>query len=309
MRRSSLVQRVKKQRIKYISILPNLITLLNAVCGFVAIGFTVRGSVQAQDLGGRPALTYFALAGYMIFLAMVADMLDGRVARLSKSTSSFGGQLDSLSDAISFGVAPALLMIKLFENKLMTIAADAPTFVRFAGRFGAFCAVIYVCCTIIRLARFNVENEEDESSHMSFSGLPSPAAAGAVVSLVILQQDFLAKLAARTDLEVLKTAESIIPWSLPFVALVAAFLMVSRVRYPHVVNQQFRGKKPFSSFIFTVLALVFILWNIQLTLAAMFCGFMVWGFMRWIFLKLTGKLSPQTPQTASEATDSGKSEG
>jgi CDP-diacylglycerol---serine O-phosphatidyltransferase len=174
-------------------------------------------------------------------------------------------------------------------------AADASTFLRFIERSVVACGVVYVCCAIIRLARFNVENEDDESSHMSFSGLPSPAAAGVVVSLVILQQDFLSKIAARTDLEIIKIIENLIPLALPVATLAAAFLMVTRVRYPHVVNQQFRGKKPFSSFIIALLAVIFIIWNLQLTLVVMFCGFAVWGLLRWVFLKLTGKLNPPTP--------------
>ena len=94
----------KGRRLKHIAFLPSFITLINGACGFIAILF-------ASD-------SYFAMAGYIILLAMVADVLDGRVARLTRTTSSFGGQLDSLSDAISFGVAPAFIMIKLVEYHL-----------------------------------------------------------------------------------------------------------------------------------------------------------------------------------------------
>ncbi|MDR1932722.1 MAG: CDP-alcohol phosphatidyltransferase family protein, partial [Spirochaetales bacterium] len=90
-------------RLKYIAILPSLITLMNAMCGFIAIVYAGRGSDggMVSSIFRRSGVTVFAWAGYMIFLAMIADVLDGRVARLSKTTSSFGGQLDSLSDAIS----------------------------------------------------------------------------------------------------------------------------------------------------------------------------------------------------------------
>ncbi|MDH4238187.1 MAG: CDP-alcohol phosphatidyltransferase family protein, partial [Phycisphaerae bacterium] len=100
--KESLLRRVRKQRLKYVTVLPSLVTILNGVCGFAAIIFTSRGG--------------FAMAGYMVLLAMIADMLDGRLARMSKSTSSFGGQLDSLCDIISFGVAPAFLMFEVLQE-------------------------------------------------------------------------------------------------------------------------------------------------------------------------------------------------
>ena len=175
----------KKMRLKYIAILPSFITLMNAMCGFLAIVYASRGT-SSQGLETlifqRPGFTLFALSGYMIFIAMVADVLDGRVARLSKTTSSFGGQLDSLSDAISFGVAPAFLMLKLVNAHLQNLKYASPGLAVVIGRSVFLIAILYVLCAVIRLARFNVENEEDESAHMSFSGLPSPAAAGAVAA-------------------------------------------------------------------------------------------------------------------------------
>ena len=108
-RKRDLLRNVRKQRLKYIAILPSLITLINGICGFAAICFTsegIEGNFELYKLD----LPYFAVSGYLIFIAMVADMLDGRVARMSHATSSFGGQLDSLCDIISFGVAPAFLV-------------------------------------------------------------------------------------------------------------------------------------------------------------------------------------------------------
>jgi CDP-diacylglycerol--serine O-phosphatidyltransferase len=115
--KESLLRRVRRQRLKYITILPSLVTILNGICGFSAIVFASNGA----DIGinhfsyHRITLPYFAMSGYMILLAMIADVLDGRLARMSKNTSSFGGQLDSLCDIISFGVAPAFLMLKVLE--------------------------------------------------------------------------------------------------------------------------------------------------------------------------------------------------
>src|SRR5512146_1877712 len=116
--RGRLIMHVRKHRLKYVSILPSLVTLLNAIFGFAAIGMAAKGATSDKIFFQKPELTYFAMAGYMIFIAMIADMLDGRLARMSKSTSSFGGQLDSLCDMVSFGVAPAFLMLRLVDSKL-----------------------------------------------------------------------------------------------------------------------------------------------------------------------------------------------
>ena len=189
--KESLLRRVRRQRLNYITILPSLVTILNGVCGFAAIAFASKGAVAGTNEFSyhRLQLPYFAMAGYMILLAMIADMLDGRLARMSKTTSSFGGQLDSLCDIISFGVAPAFLMLKVLEVKLTGLAESNAALESFLQRFVWVAAAAYLSCAAIRLARFNVENEEDESSHMSFMGLPTPAAAGVVVSLVIFHQE------------------------------------------------------------------------------------------------------------------------
>ena len=203
-----ILQHVHKQRLKSITVLPSLITLLNGLFGFTAVLFASKAA--------------FTQAGYMLLLAMIADMLDGRVARMSQSTSSFGGQLDSLCDIISFGVAPAFIMLKLLEFELKL----EPVFFtdsRFLQRFVWLAAAAYISCAAIRLARFNVENEQDESAHMSFIGLPTPASAGDIVSLVIFHQKYQ---------NAFPMLEAIL-YVMPCIALGMAILMVSRIRYPH----------------------------------------------------------------------------
>src|SRR5262249_4385625 len=118
----------------------------------------------------------FAAAGWFILAAMIFDMFDGYVARLSKTASKFGGELDSLCDAISFGVAPAFLLLKMGPGW------DRPLF----HQFLAGVAALYMVCAVLRLARFNVENSTDAASHKRFRGLPSPGAAGCLASLAIL---------------------------------------------------------------------------------------------------------------------------
>ncbi|MBN2131813.1 MAG: CDP-diacylglycerol--serine O-phosphatidyltransferase [Sedimentisphaerales bacterium] len=257
-----LLRRVRRQRVKYITVLPSLITILNGVFGFIAIVFASRGA--EADIGG---FSYFAMAGYMVLLAMFADMLDGRLARMSQSTSSFGGQLDSLCDLISFGVAPAFLMLNVVQSEL-----GLPTIL--AGnlfhRFVWVAALAYISCAAIRLARFNVENEENEAAHASFVGLPSPGAAGVIVSLIIFHQEDVPGFDA-------------LIYVLPIITLGVAVLMVSRIRYPHILNLYLRGKKPFSYLIQVLFFLGAVLWKPQAALVLIFGAFAGSSFLRWLY--------------------------
>jgi CDP-diacylglycerol--serine O-phosphatidyltransferase len=257
-----LMRRVRKQRLKTITILPSLVTILNGIFGFAAIVVTSKGQ--------------FSLAGYFILLAMIADMLDGRLARMSQNTSSFGGQLDSLCDVISFGVAPAFLMLKVLDSEMSIVLNYSDE--SFIQRFIWVTAAAYLSCAAIRLARFNVENEEDTSAHMNFVGLPTPAAAGVVVSMIIFQQKHM---------DVLSVLSVLIIFALPFVALGTAMLMVSRIRYPHVLNQYLMGKKPFAHLIRILLLLAFVIWNLQAALMLIFCGFALSSFGKWLYTRMT----------------------
>ncbi len=286
--KDSLLRRVRRQRLKYITVLPSLITILNGVCGFAAIAFASKGAAPAVG-----QFSSLAMAGYMILLAMIADMLDGRVARMSQSTSSFGGQLDSLCDIISFGVAPAFLMLKVLEYKLAGFAELNVAFANFLQRFIWLAAAAYISCAAIRLARFNVENEEDESAHMSFIGLPTPAAAGVVVSTVIFHQEIiLPELSVRNTPAYLSFCEDAIIYALPFLVLGVAVLMVSRIRYPHILNQYIKGKKPFAHLMWLLLGIGVIFWNLQVALVLIFCGFAASGFAKWFYYKVIHKRKP-----------------
>jgi len=271
--KENLLRRVRKQRLKYVTVLPSLVTILNGVFGFAAIA--LAGTNKAA----------IVKACYLILLAMVADMLDGRLARMSHSTSSFGGQLDSLCDVISFGVAPAFVMLRILEFKLAGFAPLYPVLANFLRRFFWLAAAAYIICAAIRLARFNVENEEDESAHMSFVGLPTPAAAGVITSLIIFYQQALPEFATRNT-PLYNACENTIVYALPLVSLMVAVLMVSRIRYPHVLNQYMRGKKPFEHFIRVLLFLGLVIWSRQTALMLIFCGFALSGFTKWFYLKV-----------------------
>ncbi|MHC4476467.1 MAG: CDP-alcohol phosphatidyltransferase family protein [Planctomycetota bacterium] len=308
--KDSLLRRVRKQRLKYITVLPSLITILNGVCGFAAIVLAGKGPAGGLEVEPQTPLAVFqghptlALAAYMILLAMIADMLDGRVARMNKSTSSFGGQLDSLCDIVSFGVAPAFLMLKILEHKVAGFAEMRPPVASFLNRFIWLAAVAYVSCAAIRLARFNVENEEDESAHMSFLGLPTPAAAGVIVSLIIFHQETLVQLSGDNPRFFLM-CDNVIIYSLPFLAFGMAALMVSRIRYPHVLNHYLKGKKPFAHLIWALLFLGLVIWTSrQAALVLIFCGFAFSGFAKWFYYKvLTTRLAGESQMSMSEVAE------
>lgn len=224
----------RPRRLRSIALLPTLITLGNGVCGVAAI-FSV--GIGLDDASAR----HFQRAAWLILGAMVFDALDGFVARLTKTASNFGAQLDSLCDLVTFGVAPAFLVFALTRSAI-------PEGSFWARPIEAVC-VLYAMCALLRLARFTVETAPDESSHREFAGLPSPAAAGIVASAVLPAREFQ-KIAPEFAPAVLSTIHAALPW----LTLAAALLMVSRVRYSHVVNRVLRGRRPFVTVVELALA-------------------------------------------------------
>ena len=284
-KKRDLLRRVRRQRLKYIAILPSLITILNGLFGFAAICFASDGvsKFSFHDL----ELSYFAVSGYLIFVSMIADMLDGRVARMSHLTSSFGGQLDSLCDIISFGVAPAFLLLRVLDHKLTLLVDPTPDFAGFLTRFIWLAAAIYLACAAIRLARFNVENEEDETAHMSFLGLPTPAAAAVVASIVVFYEDIVVP-AAATNAFISKSGEAII-WMLPFVAIGCGILMISRIQFPHIVNQYMKGRKPMTYLAWVLIVLGLLIWFVEAALLVSSCGFALLGLWNYVSGKIKVK--------------------
>jgi CDP-diacylglycerol--serine O-phosphatidyltransferase len=228
-----------------IAIIPTLFTLGNGVCGFAALTFAARIPRVTVGTGltfSSQEIEWLWWSAIFILMAMVFDVLDGRVARMARWTSDFGAQLDSLCDAISFGVAPAFLLLKLCSDS--DRLADSALWMKGLWTIAA----LYVMCTIMRLARFNVENDHSPDSHMSFKGLPSPAAAGAVASAAILRYE----LSTDTWTDILSSLaidphalEEAIDLGLPLATVALAILMVSHVPYPHLVNQMLRGRRDF----------------------------------------------------------------
>ncbi|NIA07579.1 MAG: CDP-diacylglycerol--serine O-phosphatidyltransferase [Actinobacteria bacterium] len=293
--------RIKKpHRVRGVAVLPSLFTLGNAVCGFAAIYYA---AMPGGDFNQKLFVSPLALAGYFVFMAILADAIDGRLARLARSASDFGGELDSLADVISFGVAPAFLLIKLAAGTKEMATDIAPIGVPWLGKGIWLIAAIYLCCTALRLARFNVENATDSSAHIGFKGLPAPAAAGAIASLVVLHQEFLRTATGLGDwLPSATWTETLVVRALPAVALVLALAMVSRIPYVHIVNQYMLGRRSFRHLVRITIFMILCLVHLQIALVCIFCGFALSGPLgslrrRW----QRAKAKTDLPQTQTES--------
>jgi CDP-diacylglycerol--serine O-phosphatidyltransferase len=256
--------------VKKIAILPTLLTLGNGVCGFAAIVYA--GNIGPATPPGEMEF-YFLLSAGLIVAAMVFDALDGYAARLSKSASDFGGQLDSLCDAISFGAAPAFLLLRLGLDWQRALTRQAVFLI----------AALYMVCAVLRLARFNLENSPDPGSHKKFKGLPSPAAAGCVASLAILRSAPSVWGGSGLNGEMLQLFVRV--WA-PLGTLIVALLMVSRVSYPHVTKQILRGRRPFSVIVQLVLAVFVIGLTQELAFFLLFWGYTLSGLVRHVLLRV-----------------------
>lgn len=248
-----------------LAVLPTLFTLGNLLCGFFAIFLATRPQDAAMPLGWTPQ----TFAAVFIFLGMVCDGLDGRLARLARATSELGEQLDSMADMVTFGVAPAIVVVQLVGVQTPFLS-DTPGTDSYFDRAALIVAAIYVACAAMRLARFNVEVVSPaEHDHMSFKGLPSPGAAGTVASLVLLHEHFLRHLdgdAPRYDPWVLGVSAI----AMVAVTMLAAVAMVSRLRYVHVINRYVRGRAPFDALATALIIVLLLLIHPQAALAGAF---------------------------------------
>jgi len=210
----SRTKKIRQRMSMHIYVLPNLLTTGNMFFGFVAIVLSIQQN--------------YTHAAYSIVAAAIFDLLDGRVARITHSTSQFGAEYDSLSDLVSFGVAPGILLY---------LWALQPF-----GRLGWLASFLFACCGALRLARFNVQANVIEKNY--FQGLPIPMAAGIVASSVL----------AFTELEV----EASHSFYLLAMTILLSFVMVSNFRYRSFKDIDLKGRKPFWYLVIGV-ALVFII--------------------------------------------------
>ncbi|MCE9590708.1 MAG: CDP-alcohol phosphatidyltransferase family protein [Planctomycetes bacterium] len=268
--------------------LPTLFTLGNLLCGFASIFMASRdpGDPASHLPWHWTPLTFSAV---FIFLGMAMDGLDGRIARLTHSTSDLGEQLDSMADMVTFGVAPAFMAVQLVGVGVPFVGEALEGIEGMFNRVALVTACIYVACAALRLARFNIEVAKPaESDHMSFKGLPSPGAAGTVASLVLLHQHFVYK-NIQSPLGGGEWSKTLSAYGMVAIMLLAAFAMVSRLRYVHVVNRYLRGRVPFRRVAMVVVIGLLMIVNLQGSLAAVFALYALSAPTVWLWARVTGK--------------------
>ncbi len=276
-RRLRMRRHGRRAYIRSVYSLPSLCTLGNAICGFAAM--YVAG-LDAGDQSADPLTQFFTkhhfiAAAYLIFAAALFDALDGRLARFARHTTDFGGQLDSLADVISFGAAPAFIAMALFKS-YHTI--DLPPMVtRLVWAIGAF----YTSCAAIRLARFNVSNEHGEQHHFSFLGLPSPGAGTAIAAYILMQQEI-----AEHWTEFGRQVANV----LPLLVLINGLLMVSAVRYPHLVNRYLRGRRSLGNLLAVLILLLMLIVAHRYILAIGSVGYALSGAATWAYVRLRRRI-------------------
>jgi len=231
---------------KGVYILPNLITTAAMFSGFYAIIAAINGR--------------FEDAAVAVFIAMILDGADGRVARWTNTQSAFGEQYDSLSDLVSFGVAPAIV---IYQWALVDMAAVSPAW----GKLGWMAAFIYAACAALRLARFNVQIEEVDKRY--FVGLPSPASAGIMVGMVWFFQD-------------LDVTGSSVQIPAVIMTVCAGLLMVSNVLYNSFKDFDYRSKMPYLAVLAVVLVFALTAIDPPKVLFSVFLIYALSGPVYWV---------------------------
>ncbi len=239
--------RRRLRRRRTLAVLPTMLTLGNLLCGFMAVFIASRPVGTNLPFDWAPV----SLAAVLVLLGMVCDALDGRVARLTNATSDLGEQLDSMADMVTFGVAPAFIALTVVGVQTPFVS-ESPNLDTWLDRLGLMSAAAFVACAALRLARFNAELQQQDDAghvdqHLSFTGLPSPAAAGTVVTLAHLHAHFLGQ-PESSDKATLIAAGAVVS-----ATLLCALAMVSRFRYSHLLNRYARGRAPFHVLGFAVI--------------------------------------------------------
>jgi len=242
------VHSLRRDRMKKgIYVLPNLFTTANLFCGFYSAIASMKGMYE--------------IAAVAILIAAVLDSLDGRIARMTHTTSRFGGEYDSLCDLVTFGVAPSLLV---YNWSLLAY-----------GKWGWLGAFLFCVCGALRLARFNVQIGVIDSR--VFNGLPIPGAA-AVLATGVLLFYYLGGEGRFSSLSVM------------IVVIAHSLFMVSSIKYYSFKDLNFFSRKPFMSFVLIVLILVIVLAEPQIMMFTFAFGYSLSGPV-WALYRLVHKLA------------------
>lgn len=241
-----------------IYLLPNLMTAGNLFCGFAATLLIVRGTLAMET--GETQIpyfnqSYFHLAIWLILIACIFDLLDGRLARLGGHESEFGREFDSLADVISFGVAPAMLLYKIVLQDF---------------EYGWMVAFLYLLCGALRLARFNCIAAKGGGADKDFRGFPIPAAAGVISSVTLFILWWEGKNREFGNWKYL----------LLVLMLFLSFMMFSKFKYPSFKALNWRTKGSIPRFICIFLILIFTVQHYVWMPAVIFIAYLLYGFLR-----------------------------
>ncbi len=249
-------------RKKGIYMLPNMITLAALFGGFYAVVMSMNGRFDLATLG--------------IFAAMFLDGLDGRVARLTNTQSAFGEQMDSLSDMVSFGAAPALIA---YEWTLRDL-----------GRWGWIAAFVYVSCAALRLARFNVNTSVVDKRY--FQGLPSPAAAALVAGAIWLSVEI--------DLDTASLA-----WPMFALTLYVGLTMVTNVPFYSFKDMHLKKSVPFAAIVAVALGIAVVNIHPPTVLFALFVAYGLSGYVLYGWRRFKGQQTSVISMSTDEPEERG----
>ena len=271
----------------HIYLLPNSLTAGNLFFGFLAILKCIQANYETDQ---AIVSEYYTHAVWFILFSVICDALDGRVARLGGRESLFGKEFDSIADVISFGLAPALMMIFLV---LSPTVATYPVFLQISWLIG----FVYLLCAGVRLARFNVLTHpmlppaEQLKKTKDFVGLPVPAAAGMIASLVLVI----------TSLDTPSFDSRSLALIIPPFMLAIAYLMVSNIPYPSFKDLDWQTQTKFRSFIALVLGVGTAFFFKEFFFAIIFFAYISYGPIRYLFrVYRARKRLARTPGTDSE---------
>ncbi len=258
----SVTPMVVKKRRKGLYILPNLFTLAALFGGFYAIVMAMNGRFDQAAIG--------------VFCAMVLDSLDGRVARMTNTQSAFGEQMDSLSDMVSFGAAPALI---IYEWALKDL-----------GRAGWIAAFVYCACAALRLARFNVNTAVVDKRF--FQGLPSPAAAALVMGCIWLLVD-------------MGISGASVKWWMFALAFYAGLTMVTNVPFYSFKDLSLKRSVPFVVIVALVLGMAILTIHPPIVLFAIFIAYGISGYVLYAWRKVKGEHTSVISTSTDEPDERG----
>jgi CDP-diacylglycerol--serine O-phosphatidyltransferase len=262
---------------KTIYLLPNMFTAANMVLGIWSITWGINDSLTLSLFPQNNSIP-FVWPARLIVIAAFMDLFDGMVARATHTTSKFGQEFDSLSDLISFGMAPAILIYL--------------SVLRYMGSWGLSITFLYVVCTAIRLARFNVQAQIEEKT--SFMGLPSPAAAGILTSYVLLSRwsgfydkgVFMNKVMGWYE----ENLNAIELYGVPILTVIIALVMVSTLPYPSLKKLNREFIKPWT-LAFIGVVLIALVGAFEFSSFALLTTYLFWGIIKFLTKKSLGRLS------------------